>query len=321
MSSLPDGELRENDPVLRDFFRELASARGVSPYTLRNYSQALEEFSTWHRETLGEGPKWTTVGREAFRGYLRGLGRRGLGRSSIAVRFSALRTLFRWLIREGIRPDSPLRNLSLPPVPRRLPRFVPEPQLPALLAAPLAELRKREASSTLDPATRLDLLRDAAVLELLYSSGLRISELCDLRLGDLELTERVLRVRGKGRKEREVPVGVPAVQALQRYWSQAGAPTASGERVFRSGASHDLPLRPGIIQRRLKIYLAAAGLDPSLTPHKLRHSFATHLLDHGADLRSVQELLGHRRLQSTEVYTHVSAERLKQVYAKAHPRA
>ncbi|MFM8359954.1 MAG: tyrosine recombinase XerC, partial [Verrucomicrobiota bacterium] len=319
MAGEADQATGEADALRRDFCRQLSAARGVSPYTLRNYTQALEEFSDWHRKTWGRDPQWTTLGREAFRGYLRHLGRRGLGRSSIAVRFSALRTLFGWLIREGIRPDSPLRNLSLPPVPRRLPRFVPERQLPALLAAPLEEIRRREDAHTLEPAARLELLRDAAVLELLYSSGLRISELCGLRWGDLDLGGRVLRVRGKGRQEREVPMGVPAAEALRRYLGQAGMPADPGSPVFRSGTAPGSPLRPGTIQRRLKAHLAAAGLDPALTPHKLRHSFATHLLDHGADLRSVQELLGHRRLQSTEIYTHVSAERLKQVYARAHP--
>ncbi len=193
-----------------------------------------------------------------------------------------------------------------------------------LLSAPLQDLGSqqaiaREAGST--PPEASDSYRDAAVLELIYSSGLRISEVCGARVEDLNLQSRVLRVRGKGRKEREVPVGIPALKSLERYWQDVQHPRTHGTPVFLAPSSDQKPISASSVQKSLKKYLAIAGLDPALTPHKLRHSFATHMLDNGADLRSVQEMLGHAQLKTTEVYTHVTAERLKQVYNKAHPRA
>jgi integrase/recombinase XerC len=164
-------------------------------------------------------------------------------------------------------------------------------------------------------------LRDVAVLETIYSCGLRISELCGLRVEDIDFSGQMVRVRGKGKKERLVPVGQPALAAIQQYWAQLLEPPAGPEPVFRADTAKAAPLSPLQLARRLKTYLAVAGLDPHLTPHKLRHSYATHLLDAGADLRSVQELLGHAHLATTQVYTHVTTERLKKAYEAAHPRA
>ena len=163
--------------------------------------------------------------------------------------------------------------------------------------------------------------RDAAILEVIYSSGLRISELCGLTAEDIDWPGQVLRIRGKGKKERLTPVGSKALQAIQRYWSTLIEPPAGSEPVFASSTGSGGAMKPRNLQTRLKRYLALAGLDPKLTPHKLRHSYATHLLDAGADLRSVQEMLGHAHLSTTQVYTHVTAERLKRVYDQAHPRA
>jgi len=163
--------------------------------------------------------------------------------------------------------------------------------------------------------------RDTAVLETIYSCGLRISELCGLRAEDINWPEQLLRVRGKGKKERLVPIGEPALQAIQAYWQSLTPPPAGSTPVFLAETKKTAPVRPLQLSRRLKHYLAQAGLDPGLTPHKLRHSYATHLLDAGADLRSVQELLGHAHLVTTQVYTHVTTERLKQAYDAAHPRA
>jgi integrase/recombinase XerC len=163
--------------------------------------------------------------------------------------------------------------------------------------------------------------RDVAILETIYSCGLRLSELCALRVCDIGFAERLVRVRGKGKKERQVPMGEPALDAVQKYWNQLLQPPIGEQPVFLARASGCDPVSPRVIQLRLKRYLIAAGLDPNLTPHKLRHSYATHLLDAGADLRSVQELLGHAHLVTTQVYTHVSTERLKKAYDEAHPRA
>jgi integrase/recombinase XerC len=163
--------------------------------------------------------------------------------------------------------------------------------------------------------------RDVAILETIYSCGLRISELCGLRAEDVDEREQLVRVRGKGKKERQVPVGEAALRVIRRYWEAAGFMPLAAEPVFRARADSPKPVTAQTVQKNLKRYLAAAGLDPAITPHKLRHSFATHLLDAGADLRSVQELLGHRHLATTQVYTHVSTERLKKAYESAHPRA
>ncbi|MBL9173748.1 MAG: tyrosine recombinase XerC [Verrucomicrobiales bacterium] len=308
------------DPLVERFRQHLVTGRNASPYTARNYLHALGEFSTWHRETAGKAPDWTALRREDFRLYLRSLGRRGLARSPVHLRFSALRTFYRFLLREDVVREIPLRNLTLPKPERRLPTFIPADRIPGLLEAPAKELAREQASSK-SPVDAAPFLRDAALLEILYSSGLRISEACGLPVGNIDLSGRVLRVRGKGRKERMVPLGRPAIAALERYWEAVKHPRDPDAPAFTSGNGNPTPVTPGEIQRRLKRYLASAGLDPALTPHKLRHSFATHLLDRGADLRSVQEMLGHARLTSTEVYTHVSTERLRQAYNAAHPRA
>ncbi len=163
--------------------------------------------------------------------------------------------------------------------------------------------------------------RDVAVLETIYSCGLRISELCGLAAQDIDWSERLVRVRGKGKKERLVPIGQTALAAIRDYWSLLPQSPAGESPVFLANPKKRTPISARHLQLRLKKYLALAGLDPSLTPHKLRHSYATHLLDGGADLRSVQELLGHEHLATTQIYTHLSTERLKRAYDAAHPRA
>lgn len=308
------------DPWVGRYLQELEAGRNASVYTVRNYRQALEEFQTWHQQTHGRPPEWTRLTRDDFRLYLRSLGRRNLARSPIHLRFSALRGFYRFLLREGQVTKHPIRDLSLPKRERRLPQFVPVDRIAALLEAPLKPLH----SDPEKPPSRAQIatgLRDAALLEFIYSSGLRISEVCQLQVADIDVAERRLRVRGKGRKERIVPVGRPALAALNRYWDFLGSTRPPSAPAFPATADSLVAVRPSEIQVHLKRYLVTAGLDSRLTPHKLRHSFATHLLDRGADLRSVQELLGHARLASTEIYTHVSTERLKQAYQAAHPRA
>jgi integrase/recombinase XerC len=163
--------------------------------------------------------------------------------------------------------------------------------------------------------------RDVAILETIYSCGLRISELVGLRVADMNWAEQIVRVRGKGKKERVVPIGETALRAIENYWSRLPNRPAADSRVFLSETKLRSPVSGVVLARRLKTYLALAGLDPGITPHKLRHSYATHLLDAGADLRSVQELLGHAHLETTQVYTHVTTDRLKKAYSAAHPRA
>jgi integrase/recombinase XerC len=298
----------------------LAAERGASVYTQRNYRQALTEFSCWHQQERQQQPEWDKLRRDDYRGYLRSLGRGKLSRAAIQLRFCALRSFYKFLIRRGVVETSPIKNLALPKLEKRLPKFLTPQQMLDLLNAPLKELAARKQS----PRAAIEatpFLRDVAILETIYSCGLRISELCGLHAEDINWNEQIVRVRGKGKKERLLPVGAPALAAIQNYWNQLNPPPGVDTPVFLAKARILKPMYPRLVQLRLKRYLALAGLDPHLTPHQLRHSYATHLLDAGADLRSVQELLGHAHLVSTQVYTHVTTERLKRAYDEAHPRA
>jgi integrase/recombinase XerC len=311
------------DKWISKFLAHLATDRGASVYTQRNYSQALAGFFRWHLDERKSAPVWEKLQRDDFRSYLRFLGRNNLSRAAVQLRFSALRTFYKFLMRHGAVENLPIKNLSLPKAPQRLPKFLTIQQMADLLAAPakLLETQKQKKGPG-RPISAEVCLRDVAVLETIYSCGLRVSELCGLRVEDINFSEQIIRVRGKGKKERLVPVGEPALQAIQIYWDSLLEPPPHGaQSVFRADTKKAALLSPLQLSRRLKNYLAIAGLDPKLTPHKLRHSYATHLLDAGADLRSVQELLGHAHLITTQVYTHVTTERLKKAYDAAHPRA
>jgi len=305
--------------------------RGASAYTQRNYEQALTEFARWHAESSKsevQSPKpspaiaWEKLNRDDFRNYLRFLGRNNLSRAATQLRFSALRTFYKFLMRHGVVETLPIKNLSLPKLEKRLPKFLTIQQMKDLLEAPvkLFEMQKQKKGPG-RPVSETVCLRDVAVLETIYSCGLRVSELCGLRAEDIDWSERLIRVRGKGRKERLVPIGEPAWKAIQNYWGVLKHAPTGPAPVFLADTKKVAPLKPLQLSRRLKQYLVIAGLDPALTPHKLRHSYATHLLDAGADLRSVQELLGHAHLVTTQIYTHVTTERLKKAYDAAHPRA
>jgi integrase/recombinase XerC len=342
-SAYPAAEMRHNpdksnpeirDPWIGKFLAHLATDRGASAYTQRNYRDALNEFVRWHHEERGQstfadksvsarpGPDWERLQRDDFRSYLRFLGRNNLGRAATQLRFSALRTFYKFLIRHGVLGGSPVKNLALPKPARRLPKYLTRQQILDLLAAPakLLETQKQRKGPG-RPISAAVCLRDVAVLETIYSCGLRVSELCGLRAEDIDWSEQLVRVRGKGKKERLVPVGEPALRTIQTYWHTLRQPPSGASPVFFADTKKAAPLQPVQLSRRLKQYLVIAGLDPDLTPHKLRHSFATHLLDAGADLRSVQELLGHAHLITTQIYTHVTTERLKKAYDAAHPRA
>jgi site-specific recombinase XerD len=304
-------------PLAGQFLQKLA-AGGGSAYTERNYRQALVEFGAWAREQRGGPPDWAALRRDDFRYFLRFLGRGKLSRAAIQLRFSALRSFYKFLIREGVLDTSPVKNLSLPKLEKRNPVFLTVKQFEALADAPAKEMIAASKTENFDAAIYF---RDAAILEVIYSCGLRVSELCQLRAGDLDWPQQMARVRGKGKKERLVPIGQPALDAITEFWKQARFSPAPEMPVFWASAKNIRPLSPRTVQLRLKKYLRSAGLDPNLTPHKLRHSFATHILDAGADLRSVQELLGHAHLATTQVYTHITTERLKRAYQKSHPRA
>ncbi|MDW8308630.1 MAG: tyrosine recombinase XerC [Verrucomicrobiales bacterium] len=316
------------DKWVARFLQHLATERGASDYTRRNYAQALRDFIRWHQAERGAPPDWTRLERDDFRAYVRFLGREQLGRASVHLRFSALRSFYRFLLRRGVVAQTPVRNLALPKAGKRLPRHLTVQQIADLLSAPFKDMERATAAAApakarargrpISPVVRY---RDAAMLETIYSCGLRISEVCSLRATDIDWTEQLVRVRGKGRKERLVPIGAPALRAIHAYWERLPQPPAGNAPVFLAENRRRSPVNVCAFTRKFKRYLALAGLDPSLTPHKLRHSFATHLLDAGADLRSVQELLGHAHLTTTQVYTHVTTERLKKAYDAAHPRA
>jgi integrase/recombinase XerC len=309
------------DQEIQKFLAHLATDRGASIYTQRNYRQALVEFQRWLREERQQSPDWGTLQRDDFRGYVRFLGRGKLSRAAIQLRFCALRTFYKFLIRHGIVKASPIKNLSLPKLEKRLPKFLTAQQMLDLLGAPLKVLEQPKKKGAGRPIAASACYRDVAILETIYSCGLRISELCGLKASDVDWNEQTVRVMGKGKKERVLPIGEPALTAIKNYWSFLEQAPAGDAPVFVAETSAAGKLSPRILQTRLKKYLAMAGLDPKLTPHKLRHSYATHLLDAGADLRSVQELLGHAHLVTTQVYTHLTTERLKRAYDEAHPRA
>jgi integrase/recombinase XerC len=302
------------------FLAHLQAERGASVYTVRNYRQALMEFRGWFEKERGQAPDWLKLTRDEFRSYLRFLGRNNLSRSATRLRFSALRSFYKFLMRRGILETTPIKNIALPKLEKRLPQFLTPQQMLDLLKAPLLELG-RIKQSTEGAVPEVGYFRDLAILETIYSCGLRISELCGLQADDIDFPGQVVRVRGKGKKERMVPIGKPALTAIQTYWDRLPGAPVGPIPVFLADEQSLTPIYPRLVQLRLKRYLEIAKLDPHLTPHKLRHSYATHLLDAGADLRSVQELLGHAHLVTTQVYTHVTTDRLKKVYDQSHPRA
>lgn len=310
----------QTDKCVEGFIAYLTNEKAASEYTIRNYRHALAEFSSWYAEQFGDPPNWPKLERDNFRAYLRYLSRRDLKRAAIQLRFSALRSFYRFLVRRGEVENTPIRNISVPKLEQRLPKFVTAEQMRVLLAAPMTDL-KREQENAEKKVDRTPFLRDAAVLETIYSCGLRVSELCGMVAEDIFWGEQIVRVRGKGRKERLVPIGEPALGAIEAYWKALPFTPGGDMPVFYSKSKADKAVYPVLVQSRLKRYLLAAGLDSGLTPHKLRHSYATHLLDAGADLRSVQELLGHENLATTQVYTHLTTDRLKKAYDESHPRA
>jgi integrase/recombinase XerC len=282
------------------FLQYLAAERGASPHTIRSYRADLHDCVGFlERRGLG-----TLVDADArvVRGYLADLHDRGLARTSIARRLATLRSFFRFLIRRGRVRVNPAREVRTPSLPGRLPAHLPIDQSQALFRHP--------------PGDEVADRRDRAILEVLYATGVRVAELAGLDLEDTDLGEGSVRVLGKGRKERMVPLGSKAVDAVRAY---LGGREGSRGPLFRNARGGRLTVRS--LHRIVRDRARAAGLAGRVTPHTLRHTFATHLLDAGADLRLIQELLGHARLATTQRYTHVSADRLAKVYDAAHPRA
>ncbi|HEX3729996.1 MAG TPA: tyrosine recombinase XerC [Opitutaceae bacterium] len=293
------------------FGRHLALERRCSPHTVRNYRQAFEDFYRW----LAAAGRWRGGLGDLTSRDLRDFvieAQRRLDRRTVHNHVSGLRTLCRFWRARGRLAGNPFAGIPLPKLEKRLPQFLTESQAELLLAGPQ---RLQENGG----ADAFMVARDRLALELLYGAGLRISELVALNYGAVDAASGVARVRGKGGKERLCPLGRTALAALQRFRAEFARAAGPGDPILVTAAGKRLG--PRAVQLMLKRYLALAGLPHDLTPHKLRHAFATHLLNAGADLRLVQELLGHARLATTQVYTHVSAARLKDVYDRAHPRA
>ncbi len=315
---------RATPSALARFLRTLA-ARDASPHTQRSYATAIGVYLDW-LET--RGVDWRTPGRADLRAYLAVLST-GRARSSVAQRLAAVRSFHRWAARDGVAPGDPWGAIATPRLPGRLPRVLEIDEVEALLdvvTADLAEAAHASSPERVALATALA-LRDRALVETAYAAGLRISELAGAELGALDLKRGELRVIGKGRKERIGLLGRPARVAMADYLED-GRPSlvdrgaggsAPPTQVFLN--HHGEPLGVRGLRYRLDRLRRRAGLPDGVSPHTLRHSFATHLLDGGADLRVVQELLGHESLATTQIYTHVSPTRLRSAYREAHPRA
>ena len=313
-------------PVLERFLRSLG-ARDSSPDTIRAYATAVGAYLDW---LAARGTDWRRPARVELRAYLGHLGGKG-ARSTVAQRLAAIRSFHRWAAREELAPGDPWGAIATPRLPRRLPRVLEAEQIDRLLAVVDEELAAASgpSGSGAEPAAALA-LRDRALVETTYAAGLRISELAAADLPSLDLRRGEIRVLGKGGKERIGLLGRPAVTALEEYLED-GRPQLLARRrgaaavapiptsVFLNHRGEPIGVRG--LRYRLDRLCRAAGLPAGVSPHTLRHSFATHLLDGGADLRVVQELLGHENLATTQVYTHVSPGRLRDAYRLAHPRA
>ncbi len=292
-------------PAIDIFLNHLRDDRGSSAHTVRSYGEDLAIFARYLAETLGEGADPLAADAKRLRAYAAWMSSQEYAPSTIARRLASLRSFFRFHRRRGSVAGDPAGGLRNPKQPKRLPEPLRADQVIELL----------ESIPTVEPPG----VRDRTMLEVLYGGGLRVSELVGLDLADLDFDQEMVRVRGKGRRERMSPLGPVAMDWLGR-WLKVRQPAAPEEKsVFLNRYGTRISTRS--VGRLFDGYLKGQDLDMGCSPHTLRHSFATHLLDHGADLRSVQELLGHRRLTTTQIYTHVSQERLRAAYDEAHPRA
>lgn len=316
MATVPDRRV-SLDGAAAGFKTHLLAERNASALTVEAYMGDLGQFAAWKWKGGVEPPfPWPLATRDDARGFLAFLSRNGHGAVSVRRKISAVRTFYRYLMKSGVSASNPFAGLKGPRKPSRLPKAISKEDVVRFLSRPAKDL----ADGLIGEYAAL---RDSAVFEFLYSTGCRISEALSLKWESVDLEHGSAVVRGKGSKERMVVLGAPAVAALRRMrrCAERDRPQCAGpdSRVFLG--DRKAPLSASFVELRMKRYLAEAGLPGDLSPHKLRHSFATHLLDAGADLRSVQEMLGHASLSTTQIYTHVSVERLKDEYAKFHPRA
>jgi tyrosine recombinase XerD len=293
---------------IHQFINYLKVERNYSQHTVDSYNRDLSDFMKFLSDENKNSPSIESIDHLSIRSYLADLQSRQLSRTTVVRRLSSIRSFFKYLCKRGHLESDPTSTLSSPKVQRKLPNFLEVAEIEALLSAPDKE----------------DIigLRDQAILELLYSTGMRVSELLALDLPDIDHLNTIVKVRGKGKKERIIPIGGYAMSAIDKYLKERHKLKVkkSNQALFVSERGNRIPDRQSI-NRRVKQYAQSAGIKKNVTAHTLRHTFATHLLNAGADLRSIQELLGHEKLATTQIYTHVSADRLKEVYEKTHPRA
>jgi len=303
-TSPPVRPARKPDRLVEEFMVHLEGDRNASPYTLRNYRTAIAGFRHFCPDT-----PWRDLTADQFKSYLFELSKAGRKKAGIRLEFSALRAFFRFLVQRGHLQKNVLTGVLLPKPGKRLPVFLTAEQTGRLLTAPQRAPDTKQAPSWMKA-------RDTAILELFYGAGLRISELAGLNVEQTDFISETVKVFGKGSKERLCPIGPEAAGAIQQYRMAAGV--QSGALFINKQRKR---MSPRSIWLLVKKYVLQEGLPITITPHKLRHTFATHLLDAGADLRSVQTLLGHASLSTTQIYTHVTVERLRKAYDAAHPRA
>ncbi len=314
----------QDDTAMGRYVDYLQSEKNASDHTVDAYCRDIAQFARYQWPDRAPPLPWRDVDQLAARGFVVELSRAGMAATTTARKLSSLRAFYRFLKREAMCTQNPFAGVRSPRRGHDLPKVLSQDEIARLLAAPgkLAERQRADVGGTLSREKRYAVLRDVALLEVFYSTGARLNELAGLREVDVDLLGSVVKVKGKGKKERLCPLGAPACSALRACMKEGQDVWGGGGRntpVFRNLRGGALTGRS--IERLLKKYLIAAGLDATVTPHTLRHSFATHLLDAGADLRSVQELLGHASVSTTQIYTHVSVEHLKRVYEEAHPRA
>jgi integrase/recombinase XerC len=296
---------------LQPYLDHLAKERRYSAYTVRNYRQAFEDLHRWLAQSGRSAADLGALSARDVRDFVIEAQRR-FGRRTLHNHVSGLRGFYRYWMRQGKLERNPFSGVPLPKLEKALPKFLTEDQMLRLLAGP----EKLRANGAIGAFAAL---RDRLVLEILYGGGLRVSEAVGLNYGDVDFGNGSARVLGKGRKERICPLGQPAMAVLRKFRDSEAKAHAPADPVLVT--ENCRRLTPAFIQQLVKKYLALADLPMDITPHKLRHSYATHLLNAGADLRSVQELLGHASLTTTQIYTHTSVARLKEIHARAHPRA
>ncbi len=298
------------EKLLADFLRHLSLERNASVHTVKSYREDLVQATEAWTESLGRADfAIASITPRILRSYVVWLHGKGYSKATSARRIAAVRSFFKYLCRNGILTTNPTVGLRSPKVDKKLPGFMSGTEVDSLLTQP----EETDRFPT----------RDRAILEIFYSAGVRVSELVGLNLNDANLDEGIVTVRGKGRKERYALLGEPAVQAVRDWYKDRETllklTRKTSEAVFLNKLGTRLTVRS--VGRVVHKYLSRAGLDPNLSPHSLRHTFATHLLNAGAEIRSVQELLGHKHLTTTQIYTHLSKQKIQESYQKAHPRA